>query len=144
MTSVPKDKTIWACFPQRLLRLRGLLWPDILHSIPGKHLSIARCAGGAYGIINQYHLKMTGLIGGMISDKILKSPSKYLCYTFITSHRCARTVDYAAARKYAGIFRDGMYAGLWRDSLYTASRIFCTYRRSKIVENKNRRGDGVG
>lgn len=31
---------------QRLLRLRGLLWPDILHSIPEKHLSIARCAGG--------------------------------------------------------------------------------------------------
>lgn len=71
---------------QRLLRLRGLLWPDILHSIPEKHLSIARCAGGAYGIINQYCLKMIGgPIGGMISDKILKSPSKYLCYTFIIS-----------------------------------------------------------
>ncbi len=26
-----------------------------------------------------------GPIGGMISDKILKSPSKYLCYTFIIS-----------------------------------------------------------
>lgn len=31
---------------QRLLRLRGLLWPNILHSIPEKHLSIARCSGG--------------------------------------------------------------------------------------------------
>lgn len=41
---------------------------------------------GAYGIINQYCLKMIGgPIGGMISDKILKSPSKYLCYTFIIS-----------------------------------------------------------
>ncbi len=38
---------------------------------------------GAYGIINQYCLKMVGgPIGGLISDKILKSPSKYLMYTF--------------------------------------------------------------
>lgn len=41
---------------------------------------------GAYGIINQYCLKMIGgPIGGLISDKILKSPSKYLCYSFIVS-----------------------------------------------------------
>ncbi|TCM67054.1 sugar phosphate permease [Acinetobacter calcoaceticus] len=38
---------------------------------------------GAYGIINQYCLKMIGgPIGGLVSDKILKSPSKYLFYTF--------------------------------------------------------------
>ncbi|AHG18543.2 membrane protein [Chania multitudinisentens RB-25] len=41
---------------------------------------------GAYGIINQYCLKMVGgPIGGLISDKVLKSPSKYLFYTFIIS-----------------------------------------------------------
>ncbi|SUB82826.1 Inner membrane protein yihN [Pragia fontium] len=41
---------------------------------------------GAYGIINQYCLKMIGgPIGGIISDKILKSPSKFLCYSFIIS-----------------------------------------------------------
>lgn len=51
-------------------------------------------------------------------------------------YRCARTVDYAAARKYAGIFRDGMYAGLWRYSLYTASRIFAPIGEAKIAENK--------
>ncbi len=52
-------------------------------------------------------------------------------------YRCARTVDYAAARKYAGLFRDGMYAGLWRDSLYTASRIFLHLSaKQKIAENK--------
>ena len=41
---------------------------------------------GAYGIINQYCLKMVGgPIGGLIADKILKSPSKYLFYTFCVS-----------------------------------------------------------
>lgn len=41
---------------------------------------------GAYGIINQYCLKMIGgPIGGLIADKILKSPSKYLFYTFCIS-----------------------------------------------------------
>ncbi len=69
MTSVLRDKTIWL-IAFNVFCLRGLLWPDILHSIPEKHLSIARCAGGAYGIINQYCLKMIGgPIGGMISDK---------------------------------------------------------------------------
>ena len=34
---------------------------------------------GAYGIINQYCLKMVGgPIGGLIADKVLKSPSQYL------------------------------------------------------------------
>ena len=46
----------------------------------------------AYGIINQYCLKMVGgPIGGLIADKILKSPSKYLFYTF-----CASTVALVA------------------------------------------------
>ncbi|AWH89873.1 MFS transporter [Limnobaculum parvum] len=41
---------------------------------------------GAYGIINQYCLKMVGgPIGGLIADNVLKSPSKYLFYTFIIS-----------------------------------------------------------
>ncbi|HEY3591380.1 MAG TPA: MFS transporter, partial [Buttiauxella sp.] len=41
---------------------------------------------GAYGIVNQYCLKMVGgPIGGVIADKVLKSPSKYLFYTFIIS-----------------------------------------------------------
>ena len=41
---------------------------------------------GVYGILNQYCLKMVGgPIGGLIADKILKSPTKYLFYTFILS-----------------------------------------------------------
>ena len=41
---------------------------------------------GIYGVINQYCLKMVGgPIGGLIADKILKSPTKYLFYTFIIS-----------------------------------------------------------
>ncbi|GAA0346136.1 MFS transporter [Morganella psychrotolerans] len=41
---------------------------------------------GIYGILNQYCLKMVGgPIGGLIADKILKSPTKYLFYTFILS-----------------------------------------------------------
>lgn len=39
---------------------------------------------GAYGIINQYGLKMVGgPIGGFIADKVAKSPTVYLKYTFI-------------------------------------------------------------
>ena len=42
-----------------------------------------------YGILNQYCLKMVGgPIGGLIADKILKSPTKYLFYTFIISGDC--------------------------------------------------------
>lgn len=41
---------------------------------------------GIYGVINQYCLKMVGgPIGGLIADKILQSPTKYLFYTFILS-----------------------------------------------------------
>ncbi|WP_442603131.1 MFS transporter [Paenibacillus sp. KN14-4R] len=39
---------------------------------------------GAYGIINQYCLKMVGgPIGGFLADKTFKSPSKYLRITFV-------------------------------------------------------------
>ncbi|OBX04862.1 membrane protein [Gallibacterium genomosp. 3] len=41
---------------------------------------------GAYGIINQYGLKMVGgPIGGFLSDKVFKSPLKYLQIAFIVS-----------------------------------------------------------
>lgn len=41
---------------------------------------------GAYGIVNQYCLKMIGgPIGGVLADKIFKSPSKFLCFTFLLS-----------------------------------------------------------
>lgn len=41
---------------------------------------------GAYGIINQYGLKMIGgPIGGYLADKKLKSPSKYLKYSFLVA-----------------------------------------------------------
>ena len=105
MTSVLKDKNYLAYRFNVFFRLRGLLWPDILHSIP-ENIYLLPVALVAYGIINQYCLKMIGgPIGGTISDKILKSPRQYLCYTFIISTAAPRTVDYAAARKYAGSFR---------------------------------------
>lgn len=41
---------------------------------------------GAYGIINQYALKMVGgPIGGMLADKVAKSPTVYLKWTFLIS-----------------------------------------------------------
>ncbi len=41
---------------------------------------------GAYGIINQYGLKMVGgPIGGFLSDKKFKSPSKYLRAAFVVA-----------------------------------------------------------
>lgn len=41
---------------------------------------------GAYGIINQYGLKMVGgPVGGIITDKVFKSPTKYLRFTFLLS-----------------------------------------------------------
>lgn len=39
---------------------------------------------GAYGIINQYGLKLIGgVVGGFFSDKVFKSPLKYLRFTFL-------------------------------------------------------------
>lgn len=41
---------------------------------------------GAYGIINQYGLKMVGgPIGGFLADKVFKSPTVYLKWTFLIS-----------------------------------------------------------
>jgi sugar phosphate permease len=41
---------------------------------------------GAYGIINQYGLKMVGgPLGGFISDKVFKSPSKYMRVAFVVA-----------------------------------------------------------
>lgn len=41
---------------------------------------------GAYGIINQYALKMVGgPIGGFLADKVAKSPTVYLKWTFLIS-----------------------------------------------------------
>lgn len=41
---------------------------------------------GAYGIINQYGLKIVGgPIGGFLSDNIFKSPTKYLRFGFVLS-----------------------------------------------------------
>ncbi|MDM8533894.1 MFS transporter [Clostridiaceae bacterium HSG29] len=41
---------------------------------------------GAYGIINQYGLKMVGgPVGGYLADKKFKSPSKYLRFAFVLS-----------------------------------------------------------
>lgn len=41
---------------------------------------------GAYGIINQYGLKMVGgPLGGFLADKKFKSPSKYLRFSFLLS-----------------------------------------------------------
>ncbi|MGF1727675.1 MFS transporter [Photobacterium nomapromontoriensis] len=41
---------------------------------------------GAYGIINQYALKMVGgPVGGFLADKVAKSPTVYLKWTFLLS-----------------------------------------------------------
>ncbi|BCX78786.1 MFS transporter [Campylobacter sp. 19-13652] len=41
---------------------------------------------GAYGIINQYGLKLFGgVIGGTLSDKVFHSPLKYLRFTFLVA-----------------------------------------------------------
>lgn len=86
MTSVLKDKTIWLIAFNVFFVYA--VYCGLTFFIPFlKNIYLLPVAlVGAYGIINQYCLKMIGgPIGGMISDKILKSPSKYLCYTFIIS-----------------------------------------------------------
>ena len=41
---------------------------------------------GAYGIVNQYALKMVGgPVGGFLADKVVKSPTVYLKWTFLVS-----------------------------------------------------------
>lgn len=84
MTSVLRDKTIWLIAFNVFFVYA--VYCGLTFFIPFlKNIYLLPVAlVGAYGIINQYCLKMIGgPIGGMISDKILKSPSKYLCYTFI-------------------------------------------------------------
>ncbi len=52
-------------------------------------------------------------------------------------YRCARTVDYAAARKYAGLFRDGMYASGFGAIVFTQRAVFfAPIGEAKIAENK--------
>ncbi|NEN73991.1 MFS transporter, partial [Escherichia coli] len=85
-TSVLRDKTIWLIAFNVFFVYA--VYCGLTFFIPFlKNIYLLPVAlVGAYGIINQYCLKMIGgPIGGMISDKILKSPSKYLCYTFIIS-----------------------------------------------------------
>ena len=83
MTSVLRQKPSGLSLFNVFFHMR-FMWPDILHSFLKNIYLLPVALVGAYGIINQYCLKMIGgPIGGMISDKILKSPSKYLCYTFI-------------------------------------------------------------
>lgn len=86
MSSVLKDKTIWLIafnvFFVYAVYCGLTFFIPFLKNIYMLPVALV----GAYGIINQYCLKMVGgPIGGLISDKILKSPSKYLCYTFMLS-----------------------------------------------------------
>ncbi|ADO50609.1 MFS transporter [[Enterobacter] lignolyticus] len=86
MTSVLKDKTIWLIafnvFFVYAVYCGLTFFIPFLNNIYLLPVALV----GAYGIINQYCLKMIGgPVGGLISDKILKSPSKYLCYTFMVS-----------------------------------------------------------
>lgn len=137
MTSVLRDKTIWLIAFNVFFVYA--VYCGLTFFIPFlKNIYLLPVAlVGAYGIINQYCLKMIGgPIGGMISDKILKSPSKYLCYTFIISTAALVLLIMLPHESILGLFRDGMYAGLWRDSLYTASRIFAPIGEAKIAENK--------
>ncbi|HFE4603323.1 TPA: MFS transporter, partial [Klebsiella quasipneumoniae subsp. similipneumoniae] len=92
ISSVLKDKTIWLIAFNVFFVYA--VYCGLTFFIPFlKNIYLLPVAlVGAYGIINQYCLKMVGgPIGGLIADKILKSPSKYLFYTF-----CASTVALVA------------------------------------------------
>lgn len=92
ISSVLKDKTIWLIAFNVFFVYA--VYCGLTFFIPFlKNIYLLPVAlVGAYGIINQYCLKMVGVpIGGLIADKILKSPSKYLFYTF-----CASTVALVA------------------------------------------------
>lgn len=82
ISSVLKDKTIWLIAFNVFFVYA--VYCGLTFFIPFlKNIYLLPVAlVGAYGIINQYCLKMVGgPIGGLIADKILKSPSKYLFYT---------------------------------------------------------------
>lgn len=86
MTNILKNKTVWMIafnvFFVYAVYCGLTFFIPFLKNIYALPIALV----GAYGIINQYCLKMIGgPIGGLISDKILKSPSKYLCYSFIVS-----------------------------------------------------------
>lgn len=86
ISSVLKDKTIWLIAFNVFFVYA--VYCGLTFFIPFlKNIYLLPVAlVGAYGIINQYCLKMVGgPIGGLIADKILKSPSKYLFYTFCVS-----------------------------------------------------------
>ncbi len=71
----------------------------------------------------------------MISDKILKSPSKYLCYTFIIS-TAALVLLIMLPHESMPVYL-GMACTLGFGAIvFTQRAVFCTYRRSKIAENK--------
>ena len=92
ISSVLKDKTIWLIAFNVFFVYA--VYCGLTFFIPFlKNIYLLPVAlVGAYGIINQYCLTMVcGPIGGLIADKILKSPSKYLFYTF-----CASTVALVA------------------------------------------------
>ncbi|MND75664.1 Inner membrane protein YihN [compost metagenome] len=86
ISSVLKDKLVW------LIALNIFcvysVYCGLTFFIPflSKIYALPVALVGAYGIINQYCLKMVGgPIGGIIADKVLKSPSRYLCYSFMVS-----------------------------------------------------------
>ncbi|MCE0826979.1 MULTISPECIES: MFS transporter [Buttiauxella] len=86
MGSVLKNKTVWliafSVFFVYAVYCGLTFFIPFLRNIYALPIALV----GAYGIINQYCLKMVGgPIGGLIADKVLKSPSKYLFYTFIVS-----------------------------------------------------------
>ncbi|AFJ47031.1 MFS transporter [Shimwellia blattae] len=86
MGSVLKNKTVWlvACsvFCVYSVYCGLTFFIPFLSNIYALPVALV----GAYGIINQYGLKMIGgPVGGMIADKVLKSPSRYLFLTFIIS-----------------------------------------------------------
>ncbi|WP_434471546.1 MFS transporter [Aeromonas veronii] len=86
ISSVLKDKLVW------LIALNIFcvysVYCGLTFFIPflSKIYALPVALVGAYGIINQYCLKMVGgPVGGIIADKVLKSPSRYLCYSFMIS-----------------------------------------------------------
>ncbi|UCQ56684.1 MFS transporter [Edwardsiella piscicida] len=84
--SVLKDKTVWliafSVFCVYAVYCGLTFFIPFLSTVYALPIALV----GAYGIINQYCLKMVGgPIGGLIADKILRSPSRYLFYTFILS-----------------------------------------------------------
>ncbi|WP_413508025.1 MFS transporter [Serratia proteamaculans] len=86
MSSVLKNKTVWliafSVFCVYAVYCGLTFFIPFLSHVYALPIALV----GAYGIINQYCLKMVGgPIGGLIADKVLKSPSKYLFYTFIIS-----------------------------------------------------------